>query len=100
MELTLTPENVSYLVGVVLSLAFSYIPKLESAYNGLEPMYKRLVMLILLVAAAGAIYGLSCAGFIGQTLTCDKEGLMTFGKLLYDLAVANQVTFLLTKSSK
>ncbi len=98
MELTL--EGISYVVGVVLSLVFSYVPGLESAYNGLEPMYKRLVMLTLLVVAAGAIYGLSCAGFIAQTLACDKGGLMTFGKLLLDLAIANQATFLLTKNSK
>ncbi len=60
----LTPEVLSMIAGVILSLAFSYIPGLSQWFAGRDGTFKRLVMLLLLAISAAGLYGLSCGGIL------------------------------------
>ncbi len=67
----MTPESLRAIAGMILSLIFSYVPKVNEWFAAKDPTIKRLLMagLLLLVAgllllvAAGAL-GLSCAQVI------------------------------------
>jgi len=87
------------LAGVVISLAFSYVPGLSTKYDALDGTKKRLVMLgVLLVVAVGA-FGASCAG-IAQYATCDMAGAKQMLDAFIAAAVANQTAYQLTPNSK
>jgi hypothetical protein len=96
----LTPELLSAIAGMMLSLLASYLPGFSGWFDRLEAIHKRLVMLGLLAAASLAIVGLSCAGVgssFGLTLTCDQDsGILAVQAFLLAL-VANQSAYLITK---
>lgn len=94
MEMVLTPELLSEIAGVLLSLAFGYVPGLQQWYGALEGIYKRLIMLGLLLLVAAAAYGLACAGVL-QGVVCSEEGLLRLVKVFIAAAIANQATYLL-----
>jgi hypothetical protein len=84
---------------IVLSLLFSYIPKLNTWFDGLDAQYKRLIMLGLCAVVAGAAFGLSCAGWggeVGLSVTCDKAGALGLLKAFVGAIVANQAAYMLT----
>ena len=81
--------------GVVLSLAFSYIPGLKGWFDGIKPDYKRLVMLGALLLTAAGTYGLACIGrFSG--ISCDMDGIWQLIEAFVFAAVANQSAYALT----
>lgn len=91
----MTAELLASVAGVVLSLAFSYVPGLRPWFDKLSSDYKRLVMLgALLVVAVGA-FGLACIGQYAA-LTCDEAGAWTLVKAFLAAAVANQAAYALT----
>jgi hypothetical protein len=52
----LSPEHLSALAGLLLSLLFSYVPGLSTWYDAQGPTTKRLIMLgLLLVVALGSL---------------------------------------------
>jgi len=55
-------EALASVAGDALSLAFSYIPDLKSAFEKLSRETKQMVAVLMLVAVAGAVFSLSCAG--------------------------------------
>jgi len=81
--------------GVVLSLAFSYVPKLKDWFAKLEGDYKRLVMLVVLFLTAAGILGLACIGRY-DAVTCDADGVWQMVEIFIMAAIANQGAFLLT----
>jgi uncharacterized membrane protein len=91
----MTVELLSAIAGILLSLAFSYIPGLKTWYDQLAADAKRLVMLGALFLVAAAIYGLSCAG-IYQIVPCDQAGLVKMIEIFVLALVANQSTFLIS----
>jgi len=91
----MTSTELSAVAGVVLSLAFSYIPTLNTKFAALSTEYKRLIMLGLLVLVAAGAYGVSCAGW-WTVVTCDQAGIKTLVTALLAAAVANQTTYSLT----
>ena len=95
----MTPQLLSSIAGIILSLLFSYIPGLSSWYDTLTATYKRLVMLALLAVTSLSAFGLACLGWLpyfNLNLACDQKGgvelLMAFVLAL----VANQSTYLIT----
>lgn len=56
----LTPELLAGLAGILLSLAFSYIPGLDKWYDALTPTPKRLIMLACLFLAALGLLVYKC----------------------------------------
>ena len=90
MDFSLTPENLTVILGVVLSLAFSYIPGSESKWAQLDPTYKRLIMAGALLIITGAVFGLTCAGVIFSNFACDRAGLITIIWVYIQAIIANQ----------
>ena len=88
--------NLSLIAGTLLSLAFSYIPRLRELFDSLEPTGKRLVMLGLLVVTAGMVQSLACLGWGAEwdlSLTCDQAGLAGLIEQLVIAVIANQSVY-------
>ena len=95
----MTADTLSGIVGVLLSLAFSYIPGLNSKFAGLEPVYKRLIMAGLLLICSLAIFGLACVGWLsayGLELSCDVYGVQKLIGIFIMAMVANQSAYQLS----
>jgi hypothetical protein len=92
-------ELLSGIVAIALSLGFSYIPGLKDLFEKLSGDYKRMVMGIALVVAAGAIFGLSCANVV-DSVVCSKDGILGLLSILLEALVANQAMFLMTPKGK
>jgi hypothetical protein len=99
----MTADTLSATAAILLSLAFSYIPPLENAYQQLNPTYKRLVMLAALVLTAAASFSLACAGLaaqLGLPLTCDTPGALGLLRALIAALVANQAAFAISPKKR
>lgn len=92
MEFSLTPESLSMISGVILSLAFSYIPGLNAWYGSLDATVKRLIMAGILFLTAAVIFGLACAGILSG-VACDKAGLIDVIWAFILAVTANQATY-------
>ncbi|MEJ2600915.1 MAG: hypothetical protein P8Z00_21460 [Anaerolineales bacterium] len=100
--------TLSTVASAVLSLGFSYVPKLKDWFEKLGGSAdgsddggtrKRLVMLGLLVLVALSTYGLSCAGLgvdIGISVTFDKPGAIVILKALLLAIDAFMCTYTIT----
>jgi hypothetical protein len=88
-----TPEFLATVAGAVLSLAFSYIPTLNTKFAQLSSEAKRLIMAALLLLITSAIYGLGCAGVLSIGLACDQNGLTRAIYIFLLALMANQSTF-------
>jgi len=95
----MTATELSALAGIVLSLAFSYIPGLNTKFAELAAEYKRLIMLGVLFATAGAVYLIGCQGWFETGITCDQAGFTELVKAFIAAVVANQATYLITPQS-
>ena len=85
-------NELSALGGVALSLAFSYVPGLSTWFDAKEPTMKRLLMALLLLIVAGAIFGLSCAGVL-TVAACTQDGALGLVSAYLAALVANQATY-------
>jgi len=85
------PEILAAIAGIFLSVLFSYVPGFATKYNPLDGTKKRLIMLGLLVLAAGATFGLSCAGIV-KGVTCDQPGAIQLVTAFVFAMIANQGT--------
>lgn len=91
-----TPEALALIAGALLSLAFSYVPKLNTVYAVWAPEYKRLVMLGLLLISAVSIYFLGCGSIIQAGITCDHAGILKLTYIFFLAVMSNQSTFTIT----
>jgi hypothetical protein len=91
----MTPELLASIAGVVLSLAFSYVPGLNVRFALLEPTVKRLIMAGLIVLVGAAAYGLSCVGW-WATVTCDQAGIETLIAAVIAALISSQATYMLS----
>ena len=91
-------ESLGLFAGVVLSLAFSYIPGLNTWFQGLARENKQVLMGALLVAVAVSIFALQCGGISDFGVICSKAGAVDFFRVLVSALVANQGIYSLTKS--
>lgn len=89
METQMTSDLLSAIAGIVLSLAFSYVPGLSTKFAKLASSTKRLIMAGLLLATAGAAFGLSCAN-VFASVTCDKPGALGLVSHFITGLIANQ----------
>lgn len=99
----MTAETLAYAAGVILSLLFAYTPGLAPKYEALDAVYKRLIMLVLLLLVATAIFAFGCLGvplFGIAPLECTQASAVKLFELFVSAAIANQATFLLSKNGK
>lgn len=88
-------QTLTMIAGVVLSLAFSYIPGLRDWFDAQTSNTKRLIMLgAILVVAAGA-FGVACLGRY-DGVVCDVNGAWDMVELFVLAAIANQTAYQLT----
>jgi hypothetical protein len=90
-----TTELLASIAGIVLTLAFSYIPGLNAAFDKLAPTTKRLTMAVLLLVVAVAVFGLSCGNVIAS-VTCDRAGLIGLVNVFIAALIANQAAYALS----
>lgn len=86
------------IVGVVLSLTFSYVPNARAWLDARDN--KGAAMLALVVVTALVYFGLSCSPYAANfniTLACSRDGVFDLLKALFIIASGNQLAFLYTK---
>lgn len=88
----MTPESLSALSGLVLSLALSYVPGLNSVFDSLSADQKRVTVGGLLVLCALGSLAYTCQ-FDTACLTANWQQYVS---VLVAALVANQSTYLLT----
>jgi len=97
MDVAVTPEFLASVAGIALSLIFSYIPGVKDWYNSLTGEWKRVVMAVLLLVVALALFGLGCAGIV-HGISCDQSGIIRLVSVFIMALVANQSTYMLAGS--
>jgi hypothetical protein len=90
-------ENLALIAGIVLSLAFSYIPGLNSWFQTLAKESKQALMGVLLLVVAVGIFAAQCAGLYDSGLVCSKDGAVGLVHVLILALVANQGAYSITK---
>ena len=96
----LTPELLSSIAGILLSLLASYLPGFSSWFPRLEAIHKRLLMLSLLAAVTAAIVGLACTGLgeaVGLRAACNQGGVILALQAFILALIANQSAYLISK---
>lgn len=91
----MTSEQLTIIAGIILSLLCSYLPGVNDAYNNLSGIYKRLVMLFLLLIVSISVFILSCTNLY-MIVPCDKAGALGLIESFIAALVANQSTYLIT----
>lgn len=81
--------------GMLLSLAFAYLPGLRSKYDAQTPEVKAAVMAVALIVVALVVFGLACANWFDLGVSCDQPGAEGLLSALLFALVANQSTYLL-----
>ena len=80
------------IAGVVLSLAFGYVPGLRELYAALDGVRKAQVMAGVLLVAAGGVFAAACYS-PWQLATCDEAGFWQLVELFIAALIANQATY-------
>ncbi len=91
--------EIAAIAGVILSLAFKYIPGLSGWYEGKAPEYKELIMLGIMFVAVGGAYGLSCYGWL-DVYACGMAGLRDAVFSFVIAVVGNQGAYLALSHQK
>ena len=89
----MSAEILSLIAGTALSLVFSYIPGAKDWFKQFKPEFKRAIMLVLILLAGGAVFGLGCLGWgaeFGINLTCDQAGFLGLVQQIMVAIIANQ----------
>jgi hypothetical protein len=90
-----------YIASLVLTLAFSYFPKLNTWYAAKSTNFKKLFMAGLLLATLLVIFALNCFGLVAAAgLVCTKVGFLDV-LIVYVVAIAiNQGIFNISPVAK
>jgi hypothetical protein len=95
----MTPEQLTIIAGVILSLLFSYTPQLKTWYDNKDSNVQRLIMLGLLFLSALGVFGLSCTPRY-DFVTCDAAGAWDMGEYFIQALIANQAAHRITPKVK
>lgn len=97
--MTVSSEMLVGIAGVVLSLAFSYIPGLRTWYAALVAETKQLIMLGLIILVSGAIFALGCYGILSVGVACDKYGAISLVWMIVLGLTSNQAAYMITPAA-
>jgi hypothetical protein len=77
--LEVSPEALVAIAGFVISLLFTYIPKLNTWYAGMSEDYKKLFMLVVLLITTTVTFVLGCSQLIAiENFTCGRQDLLNW----------------------
>lgn len=99
----MTSEQLSLFAGILLSLAFSYIPGLKEWFEQKDATLKRLIMAGALLAVTLLVFAGACGNLLGTlplTVSCDQSGAVALATNFVLALVANQATFLISPKRK
>ena len=91
----MTADMLSGFGGLLLSLAFNYIPGLRTKYAGLTDVQKSGIMALALVLVVALLAASSCAK-LWAMVSCDKVGFMQLASMLGTALVVNQASYKLS----
>ena len=97
----MTSETITATAGVIISLAFFYVPGLKTWYDAQTGQAKALVMLGVLFVVSAAAFGFACAGFaddLGIAVTCDESGGWGMVRAFIAALTANQMTYVVARN--
>lgn len=97
-NVSITPEVISSIVGVIVSLLFSYFPWLRTKFAALTQEARSGIMILLMAVVAVATFYLSCNGIITTDIACDQNGVTQLIYIFIITLTANQGTYLATRS--
>lgn len=97
VSVAVTPETLIAFAAVVLAIVFDWFPGLKTWYDNLGDGQKRGLMAGLLVIVTGAVFGLSCAGWLQTGWLCNVIGIQDAIFLLVLAIAINQGVHSLTK---
>ena len=89
MDLSVLAVTLNSGAGIVLALAFDYLPGLNTWYAKLSKNAKKLIMIILLAVVSAIVMSASCIS-IYDAVTCDSEGAMLLAQAFIQALIANQ----------
>ncbi len=88
-------SNVLVMVaGVILALAFGYVPGLRGWYEAQDAVRKAQVMALLLLLASGGVFGAACYT-PWVAVECTGAGFWQLAELFVTALIANQATYLI-----
>ncbi len=96
----MTPEILAAFVGIVLSLAFSYIPGLRAWFDLRTGDEKRMIMGGVIIVASLILFGVACAGFatdFGLMLACTRPDAVRLFSITIMMLIGNQSAFTASK---
>ena len=100
----MTPEVLSSVAAIILSLLFSYWPGLNTWYAAQTEARKKLLMLGMTITVAAGAFALSCGDLLfdlfGVSLACSQESAVALVRAIIWAVVANQSTYMLTPQSQ
>jgi len=99
----MTATQLATVASIILSLVFSYFPKLNTWYAALEPANKRLIMLGMVLLVSLASFGMSCWSVTAEWvpgLTCDTNSGKSLIAAFIVAIVTNQGVFLISPKTK
>lgn len=97
VAVALTPEMLIGFASVILSLLFDWLPGLKNWFDKFSDGQKRGLITGLLVIMTGAVFGLSCAGWLQTGWLCNGSGIQDAVYLLILAVAINQGIHSLTK---
>lgn len=94
MEFNVTAELIAAIIGALVSVLFSYFPKLNTLFAALTENKKKLIMLGLMVLVSAGIYVGQCVlSWWATDLVCGQAGLWRLATILISSIVGNQGVF-------
>lgn len=97
-SIVLTPELVAGIFGFLLSVFFTYFPKVNTAFAKLTTEQKSLIQILGTIAVAAIIFLISCQGWITINIACTEKGAVELIKIVFVALTSNQITYLSTKN--
>lgn len=91
---SVTPELLSAIAGVLIALAFSYIPGLNTKWASLPAELQRLIMAGLMLIVSAVIFLLGCLNFVSiPDFVCTARSAVQFIWTFLLAVMANQSSY-------
>lgn len=96
--ISVTPELVAGAFGFLLSVFFTYFPKVNVGFAKLTTEQKSLIQILGTIGVAVIIFLISCQGWITINIACTEKGAVELIKIVFVALTSNQITYLSTKN--